>query len=286
MHHGYFSAARQRTRWPAGAALDRTMVAAIFRHSENLRTHVMSKIVDRTLDLLELFAAEKRPLPLSDIARLMKIPVSSCHDVLQALQERGYLYELTPRGGYYPTLRIYEIARIISDHDPVVLRTDVLLRSLRDTVDESVLLAKVHGLQASYLLAFEPSHPLRFLAKVGEPVRSLHATSAGKALLANLSSGELDAYLKSISLPALTSHTITSKSALRAALAAGNTRGWFLNREESQQGVTTISARFTWTSAVYIVTIAGPTARIEPKMEKAAELLTNVCRLLETSPRP
>ena len=47
----------------------------------------MSKIVDRTLDFLELFAKEKRPLSLSDISRLLSIPVSSCHDVLQALQE-------------------------------------------------------------------------------------------------------------------------------------------------------------------------------------------------------
>jgi DNA-binding IclR family transcriptional regulator len=246
----------------------------------------MSKIVGRTLDFLELFADQKRPLSASEIARLLAIPASSCHDVLQALQERGYLYELAPRGGYYPTLRMYEIARTISDHDPVVLRTDVLLRSLRDTIDESVLLAKVNGLQASYLLAFEPSHPLRFLARIGEQVRSLHATSAGKALLASLSSRELDAYLKPLTLAPLTARTITSKSALRETLAAGNKRGWFLNQEESQQGVTTISARFMWTSAVYIVTIAGPTARIEPKMEKAAELLTNVCRLLETSPRP
>ncbi len=66
----------------------------------------MSKIVDRTLDLLELFAEEKRPLSLSDIARLLKIPISSCHDVLQAMQARGYLYELAPRAGYYPTLRL------------------------------------------------------------------------------------------------------------------------------------------------------------------------------------
>jgi IclR family transcriptional regulator, acetate operon repressor len=246
----------------------------------------MSKIVGRTLDFLEIFADQKRPLSASEIARLLGIPASSCHDVLQALQERGYLYELSPRGGYYPTLRIYEIARTIADHDPVVLRTDVLLRSLRDTVDESVLLSKVNGLQASYLMAFEPSHPLRFLAKVGENVRSLHATSAGKALLANLSSRELDAYLKANSLAALTARTITSKSALREALTTGNKLGWFLNREESQEGVTTLSARFLWTSAVYIVTIAGPTARVEPKVEKAAELLTNVCRLLDTSPRP
>ncbi len=244
----------------------------------------MSKIVGRTLDFLEIFADQKRPLSASEIARLLSIPASSCHDVLQALQERGYIYELTARGGYYPTLRIYNIAKTIAEHDPVALRTEVMLRALRDTLDESVLLSKVNGLQANYLLAFEPSHPLRFLATVGEHVRSLHATSAGKALLAGLSESALAAYLDRATLTPLTPRTITSKSALREELAAGNERGWFVNREESQESVTTISARFVWTSAVYIVTIAGPTSRVLPNLERAGELLINVCRQLE-SPR-
>ncbi len=242
----------------------------------------MSKIVGRTLDFLEVFAEQKRPLSASEIARLLQIPASSCHDVLQALLARGYIYELTARGGYYPTLRIFNIARTIAEHDPVVLRADVLLRALRDTTDESVLLAKVNGLQANYLLAFEPSHQLRFLARVGENVRSLHATSAGKSLLGSLSDAALTDYLSTANLTALTPHTITSKAALREDLAAGNRRGWFLNREESQLGVTTISARFVWTSAIYIVTVAGPSARFAPKLDRAAEFLANVCKMLES----
>ena len=246
----------------------------------------MSKIVGRTLDFLELFADQKRPLSASEIARLLDIPASSCHDVLQALQRRGYLYELTPRGGYYPTLRLQEISRTIADNDPVVLRTDAVLRSLRDTTDESVLLSKVNGLSAFYMLALEPSHPLRFLATIGDGIRSLHATSAGKCLLGSLSEPALREYLKSANLAALTPNTITTKAALRKEIESGNERGWFLNREESQEGVTTISARFVWTSAVYIVTIAGPTSRLAPKLTKAVELLTNVCKLLESPSRP
>jgi DNA-binding IclR family transcriptional regulator len=241
----------------------------------------MSKIVGRTLDFLETFADQKRPLTASEIARRLDIPASSCHDVLQALLERGYLYELAPRGGFYPTLRLYDLAKTIADHDPVVQRADALLRSLRDTVDESILLSKVSGMGATYLLSIEPSHPLRFLANVGDNVRSLHATSAGKALLASLDEPSLSAYLKSASLASLTKRTITSKPQLREELLAGNRRGWFLNREESQEGVTTLSARFMWASALYIVTIAGPTSRVVPQLAKAAELLTSACKLLE-----
>jgi DNA-binding IclR family transcriptional regulator len=245
----------------------------------------MSKIVGRTLDFLELFAEQKRPLSLSEIARLLEIPASSCHDVIQALQERGYVYELAPRGGYYPTRRLFDIAHVISDHDPVVLRADSLLRKLRDELDESVLLAKVNGLQATYLLTFEPSHPLRFQVRVGEPVRSLYATSAGRALLGSLDDAALDAALKSLTLRPITPHTITSKTELRKALAEGAAQGWFLNRDESQEGVTTLSARFNWMSAVYIVTIAGPTSRMDRKLDLAAGSLLDTCKRLEMQVR-
>jgi DNA-binding IclR family transcriptional regulator len=241
----------------------------------------MSKIVGRTLDFLEIFADQKRPLSLSEIVRLLGIPASSCHDVLQALLERGYIYEMTPRGGYYPTLRLYEIARTISEHDPVVLRADILLRKLRDSVDESVLLAKADGLQATYLLVFESSHRLRYRAQAGDDVRSLHSTSAGKALLGGLNKSALAAFLKSADLARLTPKTIVSKAGLETELAEGNTRGWFLNREESQEGIITLSARFVWISTTYIVSIAGPSNRMEQKLEKTAELLIEVCKQLE-----
>jgi DNA-binding IclR family transcriptional regulator len=241
----------------------------------------MSKIVERTLDLLELFAEEKRPLSLSDIARLLKIPVSSCHDVLQAMQSRGYLYELAPRAGYYPTLRLQKLGREISDHDPVVARAELVLRSVRDTLDESVLLAKVSGLHATYLLVYEPTHPLRFLMNVGNPVRSLHATSGGKALLGSLDDRELMAFLRTANLAPMTPRTITAKADLRADIELGRKRGWYINDGESLEGVTTISAPFRWNSAVYVVTVAGPSARLAPRLEQATGLLIHVCHLLE-----
>jgi DNA-binding IclR family transcriptional regulator len=241
----------------------------------------MSKIVERTLDMLELFADEKRPLSLSDISRLLKIPVSSCHDVLQAMQGRGYLYELAPRAGYYPTGRLQMLAAVFADNDPVVARAELLLRLLRDDSDETVLLSKVAGLQARYLLVFEASHPLRFMVKVGEPARSLHAASAGKALLGSLPPAALDEALDSISLARFTAATRTTKKALRDDLLRSRQRGWYLNQGESLEGVTTLSVPFRWNAAVYIVTIAGPSSRLDQRLEKAASLLTNCCVKLE-----
>jgi IclR family transcriptional regulator, acetate operon repressor len=242
---------------------------------------IMSKIVDRTLDLLELFGQERRPLSLSDLARLLRIPISSCHDVVQAMQTRGYIYEIAPRGGYYPTLRLHALGKEIGDNDPVLMRTELLLRSLRDSLDESVLLSKVAGLNARYLLVFEPTHPLRILVKVGDSIRSIYGTSAGKALLGSLDDRALAAYLKSVKLVPLTKNTFKSAAALRKDIDLGRKRGWYLNREESLNGVTTMSASFRWNASVYVVTIAGPSSRLVPKLAAAASLLTDICNRLE-----
>jgi IclR family transcriptional regulator, acetate operon repressor len=243
----------------------------------------MSKIVDRTLDFIELFASQKRPLSLSEISRLLAIPFSSCHDVLQALSARGYLYEIGPRAGFYPTARLLNLAGAIAQHDPIVARADVLLRKLRDEIDESVSLAVASGMKVTYLLVFEPSHALRFLVSVGSEVRSLHATSAGKAFLGSLAPDKLDEFLKAARLTPMTAKTIRSKSALRADFEKSNRRGWFLNRGESVEDATTVSARFVWNGATYVVTIAGPSTRMEPKLERATDLLLATCRKLDAS---
>jgi DNA-binding IclR family transcriptional regulator len=203
--------------------------------------------------------------------------------VLVELKERGYVYELKPRGGYYPTLRLFEIAKSVAENDPVVSRASVLLREARDRIGESVLLAKATGLHASYLLAFDPASPLAVRRSVGDTIFGLHLTSAGKALLGSLTEDELSAFLETAVLNRVTPMTITSKKKLRKEIELGKKRGWFVNREESQIGVTTISVSFYWLSTLFIVSIAGPSQRVEPRLEEFSEILLRIGRQLATS---
>jgi DNA-binding IclR family transcriptional regulator len=240
----------------------------------------MSKIVKRTLDFIELFAEQRRPLSLSEISRLLGIPMSSCFDVVRSLQERGYLYELGQRAGYYPTQRIVRLAAQISENDPILARADLLLRELRDEFDESISLAQGTGLSAKYLLVYEPSHSLRFTVQVGGELRSLNATSVGKALLASLPPKELDAVLRR-KLVAMTEHTITDPEVLRRDLQLGKERGIYVNREESTLTMITLSVPFSWNRTKYFVTIAGPLHRMEPKLAQAEQRLRETARQLE-----
>lgn len=233
----------------------------------------MSKIVNRTLDFFEAFAQAKRPLVLSELMKVLGIPVSSCHDVLRALEERGYLYEVRPRGGYYPTSRLFDLAKVLVDNDPFLARVQPALEQLRDQSQESVFLMKARQGVLTYVAVLDADSPLRLTVHVGESVRALHATSAGKAYLASLEAGELDTLLAGATLKALTPATITSKAALKKDLAQGEQRGWFLNREESVEDSLTVSARFHWQDAVYVVTVAGSVKRMERKLDPVVKWL-------------
>ena len=243
----------------------------------------VSKIVDRTLDFFEMFAEQKRPLALSEMARILDIPISSCHDVVQALIRRGYVYETAARAGFYPTVRFLRLGETIVEHDPILLRAEEVIGELSAELRETVALAKASKLELTYVLVRESDHQLRFSVQEGAPVRSLYATSAGKCLLGTLSPPELDEFLKDLKLVPLTPKTITDKAALRRDIAAGNKRGWFINDEESSLDAQTLSARFLWRDAVYVLTIAGPISRIASKRDQAVKLLLAACRKLDFS---
>ena len=241
----------------------------------------MSKIVQRTLEVFELFAKEARPLSLSEAARLLRIPVSSCHDVFQTLEARGYLYQVSPRGGYYPTLRISEMMGHIAERDPVLQRAEIALRELRDELDESVSLARVEGLSATYLILLEPSHPLRFTVQVGDRVRSLYATATGKAVLGTLPAPDRRRVISGLTFVPLTDRTIGSAEDLSREIDLSLSRGWFVNREESVPGGITLASTFRWSRSCFVVTVAGPMGRIDSRVPRIAQRMKDVCGRLE-----
>ena len=233
----------------------------------------MSKIVNRTMAFFETFAAQKRPLSLTDLVKVLDIPLSSCHDVVQALEERGYLYEVKPRLGYYPTARLFNLGRTIVENDPVVQRAEPVLQRLAAALNASVSLAKAKGKDLTYLLVCAPPDPLQFMVTVGSRVRNLYATSAGKALFAAYPPRERKTMLSQMTLTPLTPATITSRKALLKDLLEGERRGWFMNREESVEDALTISTRLVWNGAIYVVTAAGTLKRMERQLDSAVKAL-------------
>jgi DNA-binding IclR family transcriptional regulator len=179
-------------------------------------------------------------------------------------------------------MRLHALAAAIARGDPIAARSERALTALRDALDETVAMGKQVGPTAGlYLMVLESSNRLRFHNVPGEPIRSIHATSAGKVLLGALPPDRFDVWLAETTLTPMTPGTIVSKPELRDAITAGRERGWYLNREESGTGVTAIGAGFTWLGVLYFVTVAGPTQRMLDNLDASAEALLVACRRLE-----
>jgi DNA-binding IclR family transcriptional regulator len=238
------------------------------------------KTAGRTLDLFEAFARERKPLSLSQLARAIGAPVSSCFGIVRTLEVRGYLYEVKARGGFYPTKLLFEHARIIASHDPLAERFVPLLEKLRDQTGETVLLSKRLERQAVYLEVLESPHSIRYSPKVGE-FRPLHAGASGKALLGSLAPAVRNALLTGMKLPRVTSRTITSRAALEADLEQGRARGWYVTRGETVADLMAVAVPVAVNGETYSVALAGPLHRMDGVLKRHTKLLTELRAALE-----
>lgn len=235
----------------------------------------------RVIEIIETFARERRALSLSELARLLAVPASSCLALIRTLTSLGYLYETARRQGYYPTGRLLAMAQQIARHDPVLDRVHGTMSELRDATGETIVIGKLHeGTSVVYLDVLESPHAIRYIATAGER-RELHANSIGKALLAAMDDAERAALLPRLGYQGFTPRTLTTPATLEADLSASRKRGAFVNLSESMPDVGALAWPVRLSGECYALSIAGPVYRIEPHLERYAAILRAACASLE-----
>lgn len=237
----------------------------------------------RTLDLLEAFRAARRPLSLSELARLAGVPVSTCHGLVRTLVQKGFLYFPSPRE-VYPTGRLFEMAREIEANDPVVTRLTEPLESLRDATGETVILGALQGNAVVYLLVLESPQIVRYTARAGEQ-KPLHSSSIGKALLGAMPDDALTDWLRDNALPRVTGRTITSSRRLRKDLEDARRRGYYVTRGENVVDVMAIAAPLAGEPGPLGIAVAGPMHRMAAAEGRHAAQLLQTTKTIEERAR-
>jgi IclR family acetate operon transcriptional repressor len=234
------------------------------------------KTADRILDVVELFARERRPLSLSEIAERIGVPVSSAHGLVKTLQERSYLYEISRKQGYFPTKKLALLVESITRAMPLLDTFEPHLLQLREITNETVVLGKQQGDSVIYLDVFECNQTVRFSPVIGE-AKPLHSTASGKAILASLPPGEFEKFLQRVALEPRTTNTITDAEQLRHEIAAGRRRGWFSIEAENIPDLMAVSASVQIGDQFYVIAIGGPVQRFKPLAEEHAKQLLITC---------
>lgn len=236
----------------------------------------------RTLTVFEVFAQQQAPLTLSELARALGIPISSCHGLIATLQNEGYLYAFGERRQFYPTKRLLDLATAITRNDPTLELLAPHLEALRDRCGETVILGKRQGDGVLYLDVIEGSQTIRYSANAGD-LKPLHSSAIGKAMLGEMDGAEIAAIWETIARPKITANTIVDLARLTGDIAEGRRNGYFITRGENVPDVWAVAKVVRIAGEALGIAIAGPAHRMEKQIGDQIALLQECAAKLETS---
>lgn len=182
----------------------------------------------QVLDLLEYFAQVKKPAKLGEISEALGWPRSSTFNLLSTLTQRGFLYEPRPREGYYPSPTWISLFHDIAETDVLPEELFNAVTEVAKATGETVIVAAPALTSAIYLCVVESTAPIRLSAKVGTRT-PIHATSIGRALLAQYSSHERASLLRKVKYHKFSTRSPMSAEQVEAELKRAATRGWHEN---------------------------------------------------------
>lgn len=221
------------------------------------------------LDLLEYFAKVKRQSNLAEISAALGWPRSSTFNLLTTLAERGFLYEPRPRAGYYPTSRWASLLRAIA-------QTELLPDDLCKAVDEvarvtgeTAAVAAPAGTSAVLLYVVESPEVVRFTAEVGYQL-PMHATSAGRALLAQYSSSERASVLKKVHFEKYANRSPLNAKEVEAEIKRAASRGWHENIEGYAADLAGVAVPVGLPDRCLSLVVGGPSQRMRQRIPQIA----------------
>jgi IclR family KDG regulon transcriptional repressor len=226
-----------------------------------------SKSLQKALRIL-LYMGDNGPaLGVTQLASGLNLNKTTVHRLLHAM-EKFDLIERNPESDRYRLgLKLHELGtRAVESR---TLRTEAhrFLVELSRATHETVSLA-VAGLGGVVCLDRVDSRDS--VINVRTPIGARfppHCTAAAKATLAYLPEEEAEAILSIMGLTAYTPHTMTSMAEVKKNLREVAERGYALDRQETERGLSGVAAPI-WSGdgqVIAAVGVAGPTLRFRGK---------------------
>ncbi len=231
----------------------------------------MKKIrtISRAVRILETFRGGASPTT-TELARSLKLPKSSVFEILTTLAAEGIVAKEERTNRYRLGIKLIELASLAQEGLGVVEVAEPVLRELNSALDETVQLTVRDREEILYVAGVESTRQLRTFFRRGIHA-PLHCTALGKAILAYLAPGEIEAIIGSTGLPRFTPRTITDRRLLREELRRTAARGFALDNGEHEDGVRCVGApvRAAGGTVVASISVSGPASRLRPNRDAA-----------------
>lgn len=220
------------------------------------------RIIEKTFHLLESFLIHGDELSLGELSRYSGFTKPTTRRIALALVQCGLLKQQQPRGKYSLGMRFIDFSQALKKQNPLFEVAEPFLYKLEQDTEETVCLAVWDGRNAVMCKSIHPNHPLRVTAYEGT-LTGFHFNSLGKAILAELSPQELDAFLP-LNMKQFTPNTIINIDDLKNHLLIVRREGVAIDDEEGFPGVRGIAAVFhnREVEVAGAITILGPSIRL------------------------
>ncbi|MFD0337579.1 IclR family transcriptional regulator [Streptomyces sp. NPDC127117] len=195
--------------------------------------------LDTGLRLMQLFLAHDT-LTVSEAAELLSVGRSTAHRVLRTLEGRGFAIRDFSGRGYSAGPELVRLGRPAGFGPAVRERLAAVLEDAVLRTGETVQCTALSGDRIIVTDGRESPHSVRVMAEPGS-THPAHATSGGKLLLSRMTPEQVCGLYPRQELPATTSETLASRSALLAELKEVRSLGYALSRGESVRGMNTVA---------------------------------------------
>jgi IclR family KDG regulon transcriptional repressor len=181
-------------------------------------------MINKLDQILSLFSLEQTELSGPEIAELIRRPKSTVYRLLGKFTAAGYIDQDQDTGRYRLGIRLAALGDVARHSTSIQRLALSVLRVLTEATGELADLTVLADTQLVTIEVVESLHPISVPGLLGGHP-PLHATAAGKVLLAWRPEHELNRFLKP-PLKRFTSRTITDRSRLKTELALARRNGY------------------------------------------------------------
>ncbi len=227
------------------------------------KTPYLVPAVDKAVRIMDLLKSAGYEMTIAEIALHTGCHKSSVQKILVTLNHHGIVQrdEMTKR--YSLGIALAEYGRVALNNLDLRHTAKPLLNELCKYSGETAVLAVLQGTKMVMVDKKEPLIQIRVSPFIGLRFPAT-TTSNGKVLLAWLPESRVNEILEIEGLPARTNKSITDAVSYRADLDATRERGYALECDEFQEGISGVSAPVFNARKQVIATlsVAGPTFRM------------------------
>lgn len=236
--------------------------------------------VDKVLTILEEISDHSEGISLAELVKRTRIAKTTLFRTLETLKDRQYVMLDNATERYHLDLKSLELGIKGLMNVNLVEASIPYLKTLSAKTSETCFLGVYNSGHVVYLYKSEGTLSIQTNARLGARLPA-YCTGIGKALLAFQPLEEIDRVLNEPLHP-FTDKTIVDRVALYEVLADIRLKGYSLDNEENEEGLTCVARPvFNYTGAVVgALSVAGPTHRMERKIAQVNDELEQACSLI------